>query len=187
MTARVFWLVALAGLLWWLVDSIRKRVPHEIWMAAGFVAYVVTLLLGNEVYILAFTPPAVVFYAGMALISVGFILAVASVLTLRFKGNPEGFDDTRQVVETGVYRVVRHPWYLGGILAVTGTTLVWPSLLLGVGWGVAFFCFVRAALAEEAHSLSKFGAEYQRYMERVPRFNLFLGMWHLVQKDKTRL
>ena len=71
-------------------------------------------------------------------------------------------------ITDGVYGVVRHPLYLSGILIF----LIQPTItrnwlivqILGAGY------FIYGAFMEERRLIARFGSEYLRYMEEVPRF-----------------
>lgn len=75
-----------------------------------------------------------------------------------------------RVVMTGVYSFVRHPQYLGGMLAHVGISLLlsaWHSLLL-TPFVVALSYLI--SWKEEVELVKEFGEEYERYRERVPMF-----------------
>jgi protein-S-isoprenylcysteine O-methyltransferase Ste14 len=94
-------------------------------------------------------------------------------------GVPKGktFVHTTRLVDTGVYGVVRHPQYLGGILAIFLTTLLlyphWLFAVLGVLGAIILYW---STGYEERRLIEQFGSEYQAYMQRVPRMNLILGI-----------
>ena len=75
---------------------------------------------------------------------------------------------TETIVTTGVYSVVRHPQYLGGLLAHTGI-----SFLLSA-WYSLFFTPLMVALIylisrkEEIEMTREFGEEYEDYKKKVP-------------------
>lgn len=70
----------------------------------------------------------------------------------------------------GVYARVRHPQYVGFILAMTGFLLQWPTLLTLLMYPVLVFMYVRLAKSEERESIERFGDAYLDYMARVPGF-----------------
>jgi protein-S-isoprenylcysteine O-methyltransferase Ste14 len=82
------------------------------------------------------------------------------------EGDEEGL--RQSLVTTGIYARVRHPLYLAGILIFTFNpylTRNWLTVSL-----MADIYFVLGALIEERRLIGRFGREYRRYMERVPRF-----------------
>lgn len=47
--------------------------------------------------------------------------------------------------------------------------------------------FYKDVLREEQMSVEKFGDDYRRYMERVPRMNFLVGIVWLLQRRETEL
>lgn len=75
-----------------------------------------------------------------------------------------------QIIKTGPYKIVRHPIYLGGILAFWGFTLALDSLItliiLAIPFPIIFYLNIKA---EERLFLKEMPAEYQKYQQEVPR------------------
>ncbi len=90
--------------------------------------------------------------------------------------------ETTVVADRGLYAIVWHPQYLGYMLLYAGFTLLsqhWVSLLIAtVGIAILYM----QALAEEHLCQDKFGSAYDKYMLRVPRFNLILGLWRYLKR-----
>ena len=75
---------------------------------------------------------------------------------------------TERIVTEGVYSIVRHPQYLGGLLAHVGISFllsVWYSLLFTPLMVVLVFLISRK---EEEELIGEFGKEYEDYKEKVP-------------------
>jgi protein-S-isoprenylcysteine O-methyltransferase Ste14 len=84
---------------------------------------------------------------------------------------------TTQLVDRGLYAIVRHPQYLGYALLNVGFALLSQrvaTVALGCG---AVTMFDIHALHEDVHCTKHLGEPYRTYMQRVPRFNVLLGMW----------
>ena len=99
-------------------------------------------------------------------------------------GAPEGESPIRstELVDTGIYSVVRHPQYLGFLLVVPALMLLsqyWLSVALGLPGGIFFYMDVRKA---DGMLLDKFGEDYRRYMEEVPGLNILAGILLLLSK-----
>jgi protein-S-isoprenylcysteine O-methyltransferase Ste14 len=80
-------------------------------------------------------------------------------------------DAPAHIVTWGAYRLARHPFYTGFLIAFTGAFLAfpqWPTLVLLV-YMVVMLTRV-AAREEQKLSASEFGAEYQEYMATTGRF-----------------
>jgi len=107
--------------------------------------------------------------AGMALLVLGFWVFLAGVRDL----GPNLTPATRprrdgELVTHGLYAHVRHPIYLGLILACTGWAAAWGNLLVTVmaGAGTALYLGAKASV-EERKLLAQFPA-YAEYRARVP-------------------
>jgi protein-S-isoprenylcysteine O-methyltransferase Ste14 len=75
---------------------------------------------------------------------------------------------TERIVTEGVYSIVRHPQYLGGLLAHVGISFLlsaWHSLLFTPLMVVLVF-FI--SMKEEEELIREFGKEYEDYKEKVP-------------------
>jgi len=75
---------------------------------------------------------------------------------------------TETIVTTGVYSIVRHPQYLGGLLAHVGISFLLSaqySLLLTPLMVVLIYLISRK---EEKELIREFGKEYEDYKKKVP-------------------
>ncbi|HEX4098679.1 MAG TPA: isoprenylcysteine carboxylmethyltransferase family protein [Caulobacteraceae bacterium] len=80
-----------------------------------------------------------------------------------------------RVVDTGPYRLVRHPIYTGMILAALGTALEKGTILGLVGVALVTFGFWLKAGMEERFLRAELGAEaYDAYAKRTPMLVPFL-------------
>jgi protein-S-isoprenylcysteine O-methyltransferase Ste14 len=84
--------------------------------------------------------------------------------------------DRRQtVVSTGVYSLVRHPLYLGGILMFLGTPLL-PGSFCGIIAALALTILLMARIMGEEALLSRKLEGYRDYCGSV-RFRLVPFIW----------
>lgn len=126
-----------------------------------------------------------VLYIGWCVWAVSVALAIAPMLILKRRGAvPRGksYMGTTKLVDTGLYGVVRHPQYLGGLLFSVSMVLItqhWTCLAAGAGASVPFYLSV---MEEDKAMVEKFGDDYRRYMERVPRLNAFAGLARLAAR-----
>jgi protein-S-isoprenylcysteine O-methyltransferase Ste14 len=90
---------------------------------------------------------------------------------LRGKGTPAPIDPPKKLVEEGPYRIVRNPMYWSVAFVLLGEALVFHSLALAE-LAVAFFAATNLFVLfyEEPALRRKFGAEYEEYCRRVPRW-----------------
>ena len=87
-----------------------------------------------------------------------------------------------QVVDRGVYALVRHPQYLGYALLNVGLSalnLSWATAVLAI---LAFLFFYLQSGQEERFCHQQMGAAYATYCQRVPRFNLLLGLFRTLSR-----
>jgi protein-S-isoprenylcysteine O-methyltransferase Ste14 len=99
-----------------------------------------------------------------ALIGGGFILISAAWRVL-YNAQRSG-----TLATTGPYSYVRHPQYVGFVLVLFGFLVQWPTLLTLAMFPIMVAMYVRLAISEEREARAAFGAAYEAYAERVPRF-----------------
>ena len=120
----------------------------------------------------------------------GMVLVMAPIIMFpRHGGVPKGkpFVNTTRLVDTGIYSVVRHPQYLGGILAVFITTLLWyPHWLFGVLGTIGAVVLYMGAREEDQRLIQQFGEDYQHYIQKVPGMNILVGLIRLVHRSSTK-
>jgi protein-S-isoprenylcysteine O-methyltransferase Ste14 len=123
--------------------------------------------------------------AGAFLLLAGLVLFVAAVsLFSRFgKGTLAPWDPPAHLVVRGPYRFVRNPMISGVLLIVAGESLVMRSTELML-WTGAFFLLnaIFIPLFEEPQLARRFGEEYRRYRQNVPRL---LPRMHPWKGEKT--
>lgn len=74
------------------------------------------------------------------------------------------------LVTTGIYSYTRNPQYFGLLLISGGIDFLWPTFTTIIMWPILVFLYVRLAKEEEEILEAKFGQEYVKYHEEVPRF-----------------
>ncbi len=93
--------------------------------------------------------------------------------------------DVTVVVDTGLYGIVRHPQYLGCMSMMLASILVsqhWLSAIVGVPMALWLYTEIPK---EEKGLIIRFGDDYRRYMERVPRLNLIVGLIRLLRERRS--
>jgi methanethiol S-methyltransferase len=68
---------------------------------------------------------------------------------------------------SGIHRVIRHPWYLGGMMIVWARDLTLSSLLINM---VITSYFIVGAFLEERKLIREFGQQYREYRTNVSMF-----------------
>jgi protein-S-isoprenylcysteine O-methyltransferase Ste14 len=117
-------------------------------------------------------PPAAAIVAGLFLIGfeIGIFWRVHRDLgTARLVGKTE-MSGGGELACRGIYARIRHPRYAGSFLAVVGACLLGGThvaWIVGASWTVLMLA---AIWAEERELRERFGASYEDYCRRVPRF-----------------
>ncbi len=73
-----------------------------------------------------------------------------------------------EIIEKDIFKIVRHPIYLGSILLYLGLTILTCSIASAVVWIIIVLFYYYISKYEEELLLKEFGADYKNYMERVP-------------------
>ena len=76
----------------------------------------------------------------------------------------------QRLAVVGPYERIRHPQYVAFVMILFGFLLQWPTLLTLVMFPVLLVMYGRLSITEEAKMRARFGAEYDRWAARTPRF-----------------
>ena len=111
------------------------------------------------------------FAIGMTLIVIGFIVRIHSILTLKqFFTYFISKVENHKIIETGLYKFIRHPGYLGQLIIFIGISISisnWLSILfmmIPVTLG-----FLYRIKVEEKFMVEQLGEDYLNYQERTNR------------------
>ena len=112
------------------------------------------------------------FWLGIALIVAGVIFRAIAIATLwRYFTVNVAIARDHELIDRGLYRVIRHPSYTGSLISFIGLGLAfrnWISLaLIAIATIAALAYRVRV---EEAALIEHFGDRYREYMKRTKRF-----------------
>jgi protein-S-isoprenylcysteine O-methyltransferase Ste14 len=87
------------------------------------------------------------------------------------RGTLAPWDPPQHLVTSGPYRLSRNPMYLGVVLILAGWCTLWGSRALIIYTALIMIGFhLRVLLAEEPWARRRFGAEWDAYRARVPRW-----------------
>jgi len=87
------------------------------------------------------------------------------------RGTPAPIDPPKELVATGFYRYIRNPMYVGVLLILIGHFLWFKNVWLIVYAAVTFLIVhLFVTLYEEPTLKRKFGAGYEEYLKKVPRW-----------------
>jgi protein-S-isoprenylcysteine O-methyltransferase Ste14 len=118
-------------------------------------------------------PPLV----GLVVFTGGIWLRADAVITLgRFFTYSVKVDETQPVIDTGPYRLIRHPAYTGLLMSSLGIGIALDNWLSIAGCLVPpLVGFTLRLLAEERVLVDQIGEPYRAYMGRTKR--LVPGVW----------
>lgn len=108
------------------------------------------------------------------------------------KGGCRSEDHTVMFLNSGPYRIVRHPsgvaWSVFFAMAPIILSGVVPFTILSVVGIVEIIAYHYYGCMVEERTLNvpKWGGEYRQYMKEVPRFNFILGIWRWGKRRKQR-
>ena len=112
----------------------------------------------------AFSFPDMIRYLGMPIYLAGYMIRIDAIRTLKRQFSYYvTIQENHQLITTGIYSLIRHPVYLGTLLAVSGLFLIYPSW-----YGLFFFVLYAISLfrrisREERLLLKYFGSVYEEY------------------------
>ncbi len=155
-----------------------NNVAHRRWWQIFEVVFGLPFLIGLALHLavpLSFPqglPIAIRLAAGVVLMSIGLALVIAARrIFARYKQPTDPGQPSSMLIETGVFAISRNPLYLGGLCTLLGLALAfnraWAMILL---LPALIICHYVLILPEEHYLTVTFGAAYQRYMSRVPRW-----------------
>jgi protein-S-isoprenylcysteine O-methyltransferase Ste14 len=110
---------------------------------------------------------------GLITMAAGTAVVVHCILLFALvgRGTLSPIDPPRRFVARGLYRYVRNPMYVGGLVILLGEALLFQSTTLlqyAIGWFALMHLVV--VLIEEPSLHDRFGESYVRYRKKVRRW-----------------
>ena len=119
----------------------------------------------------------------------GMVLVMAPIVMFPRRGGVakgQSFVKTTRLVDTGIYAVIRHPQYTGGIYAIFLPTLLWyPHWLFGLLGAAGTVLTYFSIRGEDKLLIEKFGDNYTEYRQRVPGMNFIAGIMRLLRRKRN--
>ena len=134
----------------------KEKMRDSIGMVIVFAFYAYSIFLPLKV-------GSTWFFAGLIIYVLGMSAAIWGMLS--FRTTP-----VDKPVTKGIYRISRHPMYIGDILidlSISVACLSWTFLLLVI---FLVILYSQAVIAEERICLNQYGDAYKEYMNRTPRW-----------------
>jgi protein-S-isoprenylcysteine O-methyltransferase Ste14 len=135
-----------------------REAPFFYW--EGPMAIIQVLLLAASIYL---------FVAGGKHYSWAQFCGIAQIREGRADGSLSKCDS---FVASGIHRIIRHPWYLGGMMIVWVQNLSVSTILINI---IISVYFVVGSFLEERKLVREFGDKYREYQQTVSM--LFPWRW----------
>ena len=154
----------------------EKEKTQKIVMLFAMISFVAIFVVSALDYRFMWSPvPIVVVVVGDIVVALGFFITLLVVKENTFASATIEVNEDQRVVSSGLYSIVRHPMYSGGLLIVFGTPLALGSL-----WGfvisILSIVWLVARLVHEEKFLSANLPGYDEYRQRV-RYRLIPYIW----------
>jgi protein-S-isoprenylcysteine O-methyltransferase Ste14 len=163
-------------------SPLQKAQPlvDKVILIAFMLSYAITLVFTSRDvfrYHLWAPPSIVIAVSGLALYLVGWRISSAAILENSFAAAVVKLQEERghHVVDTGPYRVVRHPMYSGLILIAAGAPL-WLGSYAAALSGVVPVILISVRIVFEERFLRRELPGYVEYTART-RYRLIPGIW----------
>jgi len=125
-------------------------------------------------------------FFGIGFWLIGMIFVIYPFIYFKLKGDVskgKAYVHTNRIVTSGLYSIVRHVQYTGGILSIfVATPFLYPHwifVVLGIPGIVLVYLGTKK---EDKYLVSKFGDEYKQYKNKVPAINIFIGIFRLLRR-----
>ncbi|MGA2270366.1 MAG: isoprenylcysteine carboxylmethyltransferase family protein [Bryobacteraceae bacterium] len=171
--AFLFWFLVHPFVRFWRRIGLRRTMTIHYTLLAAFAAGV--FLLRKTLLAMDFGTNPVLIAVAVPILAASIVLRRRFSRHLRFKtlgGLPELAPERypQRLLTEGIYSRIRHPRYVEVLLVMASLALVANNLAAYVNWIVAIPTVLVIVRIEERELRDRFGAEYEAYCARVPRF-----------------
>lgn len=168
-----------------IIDTLIRPFEAEEKEEGGYVKFILLLFIINPfLLVVALFENEWLFNSRSDIISIiGLIVYFSGALfglLSRFQLGKQGTGilviiEQHELINTGVYKYVRHPIYGGGIIGVLGFILVSQSIMVSIITFVLYFSILqKRAEYEEQLLIEQFGQNYLDYIDKTKRFIPFI-------------
>jgi len=113
---------------------------------------------------LRFAQNRITFVIGITLV---LLFGLVGILAFKEIGIIPGVRQKSTVITSGIYGIIRHPLYLGGILMLLGLSLAFRAVNTLFYTPIIIVCFTLLAFLEEKSLAKEYGEEYLEYKRKV--------------------
>ena len=138
-------------------------------------SFLIVMLFDNW-SLISFGYPSIldrIFHLPELLVPALLLIALGVCLVKMSHGAVFGKSGTPELLDSGVYSLVRHPMYLGGLMILLGFLFLNLSIIAMVIWAVYAFLCNWMATYEEKGLLKVLGDKYANYQSDVPKWLIF--------------
>jgi protein-S-isoprenylcysteine O-methyltransferase Ste14 len=181
------WTAIICAIIWmanvkFIIQAIREHTQSEIYEHIGLPLYLTlaVLSLNQSQLVKSLADILWLKIGGLILFLPSAFFVLVPIVTLEHKGKSKTSasplfapSDATIMLDTGIFKIIRHPLYFGTALWSVALILISQSILSFLLGGGAIFCFWMASRKEDELNIKKFGDRYRDYMKKVPRWNAF--------------
>ncbi len=142
-------------------------------LVPGVACFLVPYLILGRLHISLAPPQDILQLLAILVGGLGLFMVVwvSTAFVRRGRGTPIPIEPPTRLVIVGFFRYVRNPMYLGAVLIVLAEAVyfrsAWLALYAAGLWGILHSALV---IWEEPQLKHRFGADYERYLQEVPRW-----------------
>ncbi|MCX8010970.1 MAG: isoprenylcysteine carboxylmethyltransferase family protein [Ignavibacteria bacterium] len=166
-TASIF----LTWFSWWF--SIKDKRYHGVYRFFAFESILILALLNIDVWFK--NPLSINQIFSWVFLCTSLVLAIYGFYLLKYLGKPKGkFENTTELITTGLFRYIRHPLYCALLLLGLGIFLKDTNITTTFLVLVNSLALYLTAKTEEKEMIARFGSKYIDYMKRSKMFIPYL-------------
>jgi protein-S-isoprenylcysteine O-methyltransferase Ste14 len=156
---------------WWF--SIKEGRLHGVARFFGFMG--IYLLVWHNLQLWFHDPFSMKQIFSWLLLCLSAYNGIMGFYLLKVAGKPRGkLENTTQLVQSGLYKYIRHPLYGSLLFLSFGIWLKQTDLFSYIVVTINLFAFYLTAIIEEGEMIARFGEEYKNYMKKTKMFVPYL-------------
>jgi len=170
-------IIGTIGIVWVSRSSIRDVQHHGFYRFFAWETILIMFVLNLNYWII--DPFSLLHILSWSLLIISLVLIILGVQSFRKKGKIDherddpglvGIEKTTELVTTGLYHFIRHPFYSSLLFLAWGIVLKRVTLIELALALVATLLLSMTAIKEEKENIAYFGESYKYYMEQTKRF-----------------
>lgn len=170
------------------ICAMNRSSRHHV---LDYVAYLLMILCFplNPLVLLHLIEPYenwALFWMGAGIWAIGMVLVIYPFFYFKSRGGVDqgkAYVHTTRIITGGLYGIVRHVQYTGGILSIfIATPLLYPHWIFIVLGIPGIWLTYLGTKREDAFLIGKFGQDYRDYMKKVPAVNILSGVIRWIKR-----